>query len=233
MLVHHGHSVHSGHYVCYVKASNGMWHICDDTRVGQVGERTVLGQQAYILFYVRRHPKHGGAAAQRAAADAATGAAARSREQLQASSVHSAGGASAGGVASQQASGASKAGPQQLAAGGKRQRALQEGGEELQLKRPEGPAAPVSSNKGSTGTETGQWGAAPAAGLGARAGVVAWAGAGWRGRWPLQHSRMHRARVPALLRPLHQGEAVRTRDWLKGCIETPRGPFPPSGVAGS
>ena len=26
----------------------------------------------------------------------------------------------------------------------------------------------------------------------------------------------------------NEGAAVRTRDWLKGCIETPRGPFPSS-----
>lgn len=57
VLVHHGHSVHSGHYVCYVKAPNGMWHLCDDSRVAQVSERQVLGQQAYILFYIRRHPR--------------------------------------------------------------------------------------------------------------------------------------------------------------------------------
>jgi len=37
VLVHRGHSLHSGHYVCYVKAGNGMWHLCDDHRVAQVG----------------------------------------------------------------------------------------------------------------------------------------------------------------------------------------------------
>ena len=36
VLVHEGHSVHSGHYVCYVRAANGMWHVCDDGRVAQV-----------------------------------------------------------------------------------------------------------------------------------------------------------------------------------------------------
>ncbi len=93
VLVHHGHSVHSGHYVCYVKASNGLWHICDDTRVGQVAERAVLGQQAYILFYVRRHPRRGTAGAAQQAAAAAAVAAARSGQGL--SSVHSAGNGSA------------------------------------------------------------------------------------------------------------------------------------------
>mmetsp|Transcript_1865 Transcript_1865/g.4253 ORF Transcript_1865/g.4253 Transcript_1865/m.4253 type:complete len:554 (-) Transcript_1865:1337-2998(-) len=59
VLVHLGHSVHSGHYYCFVRAGNGMWHKCDDTSVGQCSERTALGQQAYILFYVRRHPRTG------------------------------------------------------------------------------------------------------------------------------------------------------------------------------
>ncbi|GIL86570.1 hypothetical protein Vretifemale_14832, partial [Volvox reticuliferus] len=58
VLVHHGHSVNSGHYICYVKAANGLWHVCDDHRVSAVGERTVLEQRAYILFYVRRHPRN-------------------------------------------------------------------------------------------------------------------------------------------------------------------------------
>ena len=59
MLVHAGHSLHNGHYYSFVRAGNGMWHLCDDSRVAQVAERAVLGQQAYILFYVRRHPRLG------------------------------------------------------------------------------------------------------------------------------------------------------------------------------
>eukprot|EP00955_Chlamydomonas_euryale_P048629 354040-Chlamydomonas_euryale.AAC.3 len=37
VLVHHGHSVHSGHYIAYVRNAVGMWHLCDDDRVAQVG----------------------------------------------------------------------------------------------------------------------------------------------------------------------------------------------------
>lgn len=57
VLVHLGHSLHSGHYVCYVKAGNGMWHLCDDHKVAQVSQRVVEGQHAYILFYIKRQPK--------------------------------------------------------------------------------------------------------------------------------------------------------------------------------
>lgn len=71
VLVHHGHSLHSGHYVSFVKAGNGIWHHCDDHRVAQVSERMVEGQQAYILFYVRRQPKGGKQAAAASAAAAA------------------------------------------------------------------------------------------------------------------------------------------------------------------
>ena len=41
VLVHHGHSVHSGHYLSYVRNASGLWHICDDTRVAQVRGRKV------------------------------------------------------------------------------------------------------------------------------------------------------------------------------------------------
>eukprot|EP00602_Paraphysomonas_sp_CaronLab_P010687 CAMPEP_0185038222 /NCGR_PEP_ID=MMETSP1103-20130426/33611_1 /TAXON_ID=36769 /ORGANISM="Paraphysomonas bandaiensis, Strain Caron Lab Isolate" /LENGTH=794 /DNA_ID=CAMNT_0027576553 /DNA_START=86 /DNA_END=2470 /DNA_ORIENTATION=+ len=56
MVVHHGHSVHSGHYVAFVKASNGQWYEMDDSTVSQTSIKTVLKQQAYILFYVKSAP---------------------------------------------------------------------------------------------------------------------------------------------------------------------------------
>jgi hypothetical protein len=53
VLVHSGHSIHSGHYYCYVKSSSGQWHCMDDSSVRQVGLQHVLEQRAYMLFYVR------------------------------------------------------------------------------------------------------------------------------------------------------------------------------------
>lgn len=37
VLVHQGHSVHSGHYYCFVRAANGLWHQMNDNSVSQVG----------------------------------------------------------------------------------------------------------------------------------------------------------------------------------------------------
>ncbi|XP_020244371.1 ubiquitin carboxyl-terminal hydrolase 36 [Asparagus officinalis] len=53
VLVHAGWSTHSGHYYCFVRTSSGMWHSLDDNQVRPVSEKTVLGQKAYMLFYVR------------------------------------------------------------------------------------------------------------------------------------------------------------------------------------
>lgn len=51
VLVHHGHSVNSGHYICYVKAANGLWHLADDHRVTSVGEKVREGRQWTGLKY--------------------------------------------------------------------------------------------------------------------------------------------------------------------------------------
>lgn len=88
VLVHHGHSLHSGHYVSFVKAGNGIWHHCDDHRVAQISERMVEGQQAYILFYVRRQPKGAKPAAGTEAAAAALGQAAASAAVAAASAAN-------------------------------------------------------------------------------------------------------------------------------------------------
>ncbi|KAM9207920.1 ubiquitin carboxyl-terminal hydrolase 36-like [Leptosomus discolor] len=53
VLVHSGYSCHAGHYYCFVKASNGQWYKMNDERVHPSSIRTVLKQQAYVLFYLR------------------------------------------------------------------------------------------------------------------------------------------------------------------------------------
>ncbi|XP_050215299.1 ubiquitin carboxyl-terminal hydrolase 23 isoform X2 [Mercurialis annua] len=53
VLVHFGHSTHSGHYVCFVRTSSGIWHLLNDNEVRPVSEKLVLEQKAYMLFYVR------------------------------------------------------------------------------------------------------------------------------------------------------------------------------------
>jgi hypothetical protein len=46
-------SAHSGHYICYVRLGDGRWAKCDDGRVEETDEETVLAQKAYLLFYER------------------------------------------------------------------------------------------------------------------------------------------------------------------------------------
>ncbi|XP_024289927.1 ubiquitin carboxyl-terminal hydrolase 42 isoform X3 [Oncorhynchus tshawytscha] len=53
VLVHSGFSCHAGHYYCYVKASNGQWYQLNDSSVLVSDIRSVLNQQAYVLFYIR------------------------------------------------------------------------------------------------------------------------------------------------------------------------------------
>ena len=53
VVVHHGYSVHSGHYIAYVKSPSQQWFQMDDEEVSQVKQSTVLKQQAYLLFYRR------------------------------------------------------------------------------------------------------------------------------------------------------------------------------------
>lgn len=56
VLVHHGHSTHSGHYIAYIKAPNGQWHEMNDSQVSVVSSAKVLQAQAYLLFYTRSVP---------------------------------------------------------------------------------------------------------------------------------------------------------------------------------
>ncbi|XP_056392001.1 ubiquitin carboxyl-terminal hydrolase 42 isoform X2 [Hyla sarda] len=60
VLVHTGLSCHTGHYFCYVKASNDQWYLMNDSVVSSADIRTVLNQQAYLLFYIRSQNVQGG-----------------------------------------------------------------------------------------------------------------------------------------------------------------------------
>ncbi|NXS11384.1 UBP42 hydrolase, partial [Neodrepanis coruscans] len=52
VVVHSGHTCLGGHFFCYTKASNGLWYKMDDEFVIGCDIHTVLGQQAYLLFYI-------------------------------------------------------------------------------------------------------------------------------------------------------------------------------------
>jgi hypothetical protein len=51
VLVHRGDSSNEGHYISFVKHSNGSWGCADDSKISSVTVMTVKAQQAYILFY--------------------------------------------------------------------------------------------------------------------------------------------------------------------------------------
>ncbi|NWZ85182.1 UBP42 hydrolase, partial [Poecile atricapillus] len=53
VVVHSGHTCLGGHFFCYTKASNEQWYKMNDVSVESCGIQTVLGQQAYLLFYAR------------------------------------------------------------------------------------------------------------------------------------------------------------------------------------
>ncbi|NXY53396.1 UBP42 hydrolase, partial [Callaeas wilsoni] len=53
VVVHSGHTCLGGHFFCYTKASNEQWYKMNDVSVESCGIHTVLGQQAYLLFYAR------------------------------------------------------------------------------------------------------------------------------------------------------------------------------------
>ncbi|XP_051925583.1 ubiquitin carboxyl-terminal hydrolase 42 isoform X2 [Hippocampus zosterae] len=53
VLVHSGFSCHAGHYFCYIKASNGQWFQMNDSSVTVSDIRSVVNQQAYVLFYIK------------------------------------------------------------------------------------------------------------------------------------------------------------------------------------
>ncbi|NXA73629.1 UBP42 hydrolase, partial [Thryothorus ludovicianus] len=53
VVVHSGHTCLGGHFFCYTKASNEEWYKMNDVSVDSCSIHTVLGQQAYLLFYAR------------------------------------------------------------------------------------------------------------------------------------------------------------------------------------
>ncbi|CAL5063980.1 unnamed protein product [Urochloa decumbens] len=59
VVVHHDvmNTTTSGHYVCYVKDSQGKWHEMDDSKVKPVSLKKVLSKCAYMLLYARCSPR--------------------------------------------------------------------------------------------------------------------------------------------------------------------------------
>ncbi|CAN6167250.1 unnamed protein product [Urochloa humidicola] len=59
VVVHHDvmNTTISGHYVCYVKDSQGKWHEMDDSKVKPVSLKKVLSKCAYMLLYARCSPR--------------------------------------------------------------------------------------------------------------------------------------------------------------------------------
>ncbi|NWV85036.1 UBP42 hydrolase, partial [Dasyornis broadbenti] len=53
VVVHSGHTCLGGHFFCFTKASNEQWYKMNDVSVDSCGIHTVLGQEAYLLFYAR------------------------------------------------------------------------------------------------------------------------------------------------------------------------------------
>ncbi|KAJ7421418.1 ubiquitin carboxyl-terminal hydrolase 42-like protein [Pitangus sulphuratus] len=53
VVVHSGETCLAGHFFCYIKASDGLWYKMDDETMDDCDIHAVLGQQAYLLFYIR------------------------------------------------------------------------------------------------------------------------------------------------------------------------------------
>ncbi|XP_047070695.1 ubiquitin carboxyl-terminal hydrolase 20-like [Lolium rigidum] len=53
-LVEHSGLPNFGHYVCTIRSSPTNWHLMNDSLVHSISETSALGQEAYILFYVRQ-----------------------------------------------------------------------------------------------------------------------------------------------------------------------------------
>lgn len=51
IIVHTGHTINDGHYMAYVKSSNGVWYCMDNDAVQVVSMNRLLEQKPYMLFY--------------------------------------------------------------------------------------------------------------------------------------------------------------------------------------
>lgn len=59
VIVHIGgaSSYSYGHYICFIRTADNIWHKCDDDEVQSVHETEVANSAAYMLFYQRTVPK--------------------------------------------------------------------------------------------------------------------------------------------------------------------------------
>ncbi|XP_062191398.1 ubiquitin carboxyl-terminal hydrolase 16-like isoform X2 [Phragmites australis] len=59
VVVHHDvmNAAFSGHYVCYVKDTQGKWYKADDSQVKPVSLENVMSKCAYMLLYARCSPR--------------------------------------------------------------------------------------------------------------------------------------------------------------------------------
>lgn len=51
MIVHTGQTINDGHYMAYVKSSNGIWYCMDNDSVQVVGLQRLMNENPYMLFY--------------------------------------------------------------------------------------------------------------------------------------------------------------------------------------
>jgi hypothetical protein len=51
IIVHTGQTINDGHYMAYVKSSNGVWYCMDNDAVQVVSVKRLLEEKPYMLFY--------------------------------------------------------------------------------------------------------------------------------------------------------------------------------------
>ncbi|MEN2495961.1 MAG: Ubiquitin carboxyl-terminal hydrolase 42 [Marteilia pararefringens] len=51
LIIHHGNSMNSGHYVCKIRQDDNKWYEFDDENVQECRKESVFNSNAYILFY--------------------------------------------------------------------------------------------------------------------------------------------------------------------------------------